>query len=880
MVEKKDAKITPMMQQYFSIKEKYPDAILFYRMGDFYEMFFEDANTASRILEITLTSRNKNNDIPVPMCGVPVKAADNYIGRLIKSGRKVAVCEQIEDPAQAKGIVKRDVVRVITPGMIVDNALLDEKKNNYILSLSGKSKPYGISFLDISTGTFRLTESDSTEKIIEEILRISPSEVLIPEFYRSDEAFSSILRDLRETHISFLDDNRFDPETGKEILIEQFETRSLEGFGCENLKAGISAAGALLSYVRETQKQKTGHISYIESYSLDSYLHIDDMTSKNLELMANLQTGSRHGTLIDIIDKTVTAMGGRLLKQWLRYPLVDPDAIMNRLEAVRQTKEDVTTRQAIRKHMKSVYDMERLVGKIIMGRCNARELVALKHSLNTLPLIFSEISAFESDIFTLDVSSEPDMFDHLYGLRELIDRAVREDAPMTINEGGMIKKGYDHDLDELIKISSDAKGWLARLEIEEKKKTGINSLKVKYNKVFGYYIEVPKTQMDSIPPHYVRKQTLVNAERYITDELKQFEIKVLGAQEQMSAMELDIFNDIRAEVEESSRRILYTARFIAELDCITGFAETADRNDYNMPEINRDGVIHIQEGRHPVVEKMITGERYIPNTIKMDNNDLQVLIITGPNMAGKSTVLRQVALITILAHIGSFVPAEEASVSLTDKIFTRVGALDNLSSGQSTFMVEMEETARIMNNATSDSLVILDEIGRGTSTYDGMSIAWAVAEYLHDLGGNGVKTLFATHYHELIELEDQRERVKNFNIAVKEWNEKIIFLRKLEQGGTTRSYGIQVARLAGMPEAIIERAKSVLREIEKKEGNPGGFVVSEEPEQGQGLIQLDLFRKPEQVVVERLRKMNISTMTPLDAINCLSELKEKVTEEY
>jgi len=871
--------MTPMMQQYFSIKEKYQDAILFYRMGDFYEMFYGDADTASRILDITLTSRNKNNDTPVPMCGVPVKAADNYIGRLIKSGRKVAVCEQVEDPSQAKGIVKRDVVRVITPGMIVDNALLDEKKNNYILSMSGNREPFGISFLDISTGTFKLAESDSIEKIKEEIFRIVPSEMLVPESYRLMDAASPILNGLKETHFSFLDDNRFDPKTGKELLVEQFETRSLEGFGCENKGAGIAAAGALLSYVRETQKQKTGHIRSIEPYSLDSYLHIDDMSSKNLELLANLQTGARRGTLIDIIDKTITAMGGRLLKQWLGYPLIDPDAITNRLEAVRQAKEHAGIRQTVREHFKSVYDMERLVGKITMGRCNARELIALKHTLNTLPLIFSEISGFDSGLFTLDVSSDPDMFNRLYGLGELIEKAVREDAPMTINEGGMIKKGYDESLDELMKISSDAKGWLARLEVEEKQKTGINSLKVKYNKVFGYYIEVPKTHMDAIPPHYVRKQTLVNAERYITDELKQFETKVLGAQDRMAEIELNIFNDIRSKVEENSRYILRVARFIAELDCIMGFAEAAEQNDYTMPEMNRDGLIHIKEGRHPVVEKMITGERYVPNTIKLDNTDLQVLIITGPNMAGKSTVLRQAALITILAHMGSFVPAAHATISLTDKIFTRVGALDNLSSGQSTFMVEMEETARIMNNATSESLVILDEIGRGTSTYDGMSIAWAVAEYLHDLGGTGVKTLFATHYHELIDLADQRGRVKNFNIAVKEWNEKIIFLRKLEEGGTARSYGIQVARLAGMPETIIARAKHVLKEIEKKEGGSGGRVVAGGPEKEKGLVQLDLFRTPEQIVVEKLRKMNISTMTPLDAINCLSELKEKVTEE-
>ena len=717
------------------------------------------------------------------------------------------------------------------------------------------------------------------EKIKEEILRIFPSEILVPESYRSMDDVSSILNDLNDTHLSFLDDNRFDPDTGKEILIEQFETRSLEGFGCEKNDAGIAAAGALLSYVRETQKQKTGHIRSIEPYSLDSYLHIDDMSSKNLELMANLQTGTRHGTLIDIIDNTITAMGGRLLKQWLRYPLIEPDAIMKRLEAVKQAKEDVDARQAVRDHFKSVYDMERLVGKITMGRCNARELVALKHTLNTLPLIFSEISGFSSNFFTLDVSSEPDIFDRLYSLGELIERAIREDAPMTINEGGMIKKGYDDSLDELMKISSDAKGWLARLEVEEKQKTGINSLKVKYNKVFGYYIEVPKTHMDAIPPHYVRKQTLVNAERYITDELKQFETKVLGAQEQMAEIELNIFNDVRSKVEENSRRILYVAHFIAELDCIMGFAEAAEKNDYTMPEINRDGIIHIKDGRHPVVEKMVTGERYVPNTIKLDNDDLQILIITGPNMAGKSTVLRQVALITILAHMGSFVPAADATISLTDKIFTRVGALDNLSSGQSTFMVEMEETARIMNNATSESLVILDEIGRGTSTYDGMSIAWAVAEYLHDLGGTGVKTLFATHYHELIDLAEERGRVKNFNIAVKEWNEKIIFLRKLEEGGTTRSYGIQVARLAGMPETIIDRAKHVLKEIEKKEGRSGDRIVTDKPEEEKGLVQLDLFRNPEQVVVEKLRKMNISTMTPLDAINCLSELKEKVTEE-
>ena len=869
-------KTTPMIKQYLSIKEKYSDAILFYRMGDFYEMFFEDAETASKILEITLTSRNKKDKHPIPMCGIPYKAAHRYLSRLLEQGHKVAICDQIENPGctnnnSGKRLVKREVVRVITPGTIIENDLLDEKTNNYILSVACLNNSAGISYLDISTGTFRLSETKNLHSIIDEVMRVSPSEAILPKGLETDPFFMSVTRKLNTNAVTFIDDKAFEYHSGRQRLLDQFQTISLEGFGCENLKAGISAAGALLSYVNETQKQKTAHISNIETYTLENFLLIDEITCENLELIKNLHTGTRHGTLLSILDKTVTSMGGRLLKRWLRYPLCDFSQIKFRQDAVKEAKENVHARNSIRESLKSVYDLERLGSKISMGHANARDLVALKNSLKVLPEIWSYLSGLKASAF-----KKNDAFD-FDSLTTLIEKAILEEPPPYLHEGGIIKTGYSTKLDEFISITRNGKDWIAKLELKEREKTGINTLKVRYNKVFGYYIEVPKARSGEVADNYIRKQTLVNAERYITDELKSFELDVLNAQEKRTALEFELFNEIREKIIKQTKEIKETAGFIAVLDSIMGIAETADQNDYVLPEINTQGSIVIQDGRHPVVEKMIAGERYVPNSISMDGHDSQILIITGPNMAGKSTVLRQTALIVLMAQIGSFVPAKKASISITDRIFTRVGALDNLAAGQSTFLVEMQETAKILNNATPQSLVILDEIGRGTSTFDGMSIAWAVAEYLHEIKGTGVKTLFATHYHELTELALTKPRVKNFNIAVKEWNDEIIFLRKMIQGSTNRSYGIQVARLAGVPDNVIKRAKQILVAIEKGEHSPNAipaFAVDDAPEK-RGQKQLGLFDRQEHPVVNKLRKIDILKITPLEALNILNELQEK-----
>jgi len=861
-----------MIKQYLSIKDRYPDAILFYRMGDFYEMFFEDAETASRALDITLTSRNKNDSKPVPMCGVPARAAQAYIARLINSGYKVAICDQVEDPATAKGLVKRDVVRVITPGMIIENDLLDDKTHNYLLAVAQKNGRFGIAFLDISTGAFRVTESDDAGAVSEEVFRISPKEILLPEADRHSRLQQSIRNRISERSVEFLSDPIFDYTRGRERLLEQLGTVSLEGFGCEGMKAGVGAAGALMFYVKETQKQSVAHLNRIETYTLSSYMLLDDMSCQNLELLKNIRTGSRNGTLFGVMDRTVTAPGGRLLQEWLQYPLLDAGSIRIRQDAVSEACSQAALRKEIREHLKSIRDLERLNSKITMGHANARDLIGIQESLQVFPKILHNLNSFESDLYRYHGD-----LDILNRLADHIAAAIREDAPPAINEGGIIRQGYHPELDKLIQMSRDGKGWLARLELREKETTGINTLKVRYNKVFGYYIEVPKTQSERVPPDYIRKQTLVNAERYITDELKTYEEAVLGAEERRAVLELEIFNAIRQEVIENTTRVQEAAVFLARLDCLMSLADIAVHNDYVRPEITTDGRIYIEDGRHPVIEKMITGERFVPNTIAMDNQENQILILTGPNMAGKSTVLRQVALLVLMAQMGSFVPAARAAVSVTDRIFTRVGALDNLSHGQSTFMVEMQETANILNHATGRSLVILDEIGRGTSTFDGLSIAWAVAEYLHDLHGKGVKTLFATHYHELTDLAFTKPRVKNYNIAVKEWNDEIIFLRKLVDGGTNRSYGIQVARLAGIPADVLTRAKKILHNIEQGEKGLNGMPIFAEGENPgkKGPVQLNLFQKPEQNILESLKKADIYGMTPLEALNYLAELHEK-----
>ncbi len=861
-----------MLKQYLSIKEQHPDAILLYRMGDFYEMFFEDAELASRVLEITLTSRNKKDETPVPMCGVPHRAARGYIGRLIDNGYKVAICDQVEDPAKAKGLVRREVVRVITPGMIVDEEFLDERSNNYILALARRDGRTGLCCLDISTGTFRVAESDNLNAVIDETLRISPREVLLPDSAKQDGFFTRLRQEVAERAVTFLDDRLFAYKAGYDRLVEQFQTLNLEGFGAEHLQAGVSAAGAMLSYVRETQKQSVSHLTRLESYSLDNYLVADEISCRNLELLQNIRTGTRRGTLLGVMDRTVTAMGARLLKTWLRYPPLDIAEIIARHDAVEEAKGKQHARQQLRECLSAVFDLERVGSKIAMGQANARDLLALKRSLQILPGIWRLLPEFEAPLFRIDGA-----FDHLNELADLLERAIREDAPLAVQEGGMIKAGFHDELDELVQISRDGRGWLARLEGREREATGIHTLKVGYNKVFGYYIEVPKARIDAVPAHFVRKQTLVNAERYLTDELKSFETKVLGAEERRAGLEYEIFGNLRQEAARHHKSIQRVAGFLARLDCVCNLAEIAAQNNYCRPVMNLEGRIEIEDGRHPVIEKMIAAERFVPNSLRMDNHDEQVLIITGPNMAGKSTVLRQVALTVVLAHMGSFVPARRASICVTDRIFTRVGALDNLSQGQSTFMVEMQETANILNNATENSLVILDEIGRGTSTFDGLSIAWAVAEFLHDLNQKGVKTLFATHYHELTELAKTKPRVKNYNIAVKEWNDEIIFLRKLVAGGTNRSYGIQVARLAGIPGLVVDRAKKILYKIENGETVVSGHAacLAAMGRKNAGPVQLDLFRKPERSMLEDLAKLDISTMTPLEALNYLNELREK-----
>jgi DNA mismatch repair protein MutS len=878
---------TPMMAQYLRIKESHPDSILFYRMGDFYEMFFDDAVEAAEILEITLTSRDKKSDSPIPMCGVPVKAADAYIAKLIGRGKKVSVCEQVEDPASAKGLVKREVVRIITPGMILDNTLLDARSNNFILSYNKKNGMAGLASLDISTGSFRLCESRDARAILDEALKLSPSEVLLGDSCKHDPAYRRIMDAFSGVAVTFVDDREFEYKRSRDRIIEQFNTRSLEGFGCEDLKAGVGAAGALIHYVLETQLRKIEHIESIETYRLGCHLILDDTSLRNLELTQNIRNGTRTGTLIGVLDKTATSMGGRLLKSWLTYPLIDRDAINERLSAVEEARDNLPVRQAIRNLMKEVYDLERLSSKISMGQSNARDLTALKQSLAVVPEVFRQLHAFVSPLYHSPVDLGP-----LEALTDLIEQAIREDAPPLLTEGGLIKTGYDEDLDELIRLSRDGRSFIAELEVREKKETGLSSLKVRYNKVFGYYIEISKGQAKDAPAHYIRKQTLVNAERYITEDLKNFETRVLEAQEKRSAREYDIYSSVKDRVVENIPGIQAVARHLGRVDVLLAFADIADHNAYTRPVITEDGVIHIEDGRHPVVEQMIKGERYVPNTIHLDNEENQVLLITGPNMAGKSTVLRQVALITLMAQTGCFVPAASATISVTDRIFTRVGALDNLSQGQSTFMVEMEETANILNNATPRSLIIMDEIGRGTSTFDGLSIAWAVAEYLHDLQGKGVKTLFATHYHELTELARSKPRVKNFNIAVKEWNDAIIFLRKLVEGATNRSYGIQVARLAGVPSSIIGRAKKVLTTLEEdSEGlnrclgqnidSPGrdkGGSTPKDQDKRKKPVQLSLFKKPQHPVIQRLQNLDISVMTPLEALNLLHELTEQATD--
>ncbi|NVM22370.1 MAG: DNA mismatch repair protein MutS [Desulfobacterales bacterium] len=868
-------KATPMVQQYLSIKQRYHDAILFYRMGDFYEMFFEDAKVASRILEIALTSRNKKDEEAIPMCGVPHHAAQAYVARLIEQGFKVAICEQVEDPAKAKGLVKRDVVRVITPGVVVDTEILDARSNNFLMGLYVWQDRFGIAHLDISTATFRLTESSKFEAVLDECRRIEPRETIVSESHREQPQIKMLIGLLEQTSVSYLKDETFDLESAKARLLRQFKTQTLEGFGCHGWRAGLASAGALLRYVDETHKGDLVHLRRIVSYSLSDFMVVDEATRRNLELFETIRTGARRGSLLGVMDYTVTAMGGRRLRTWLQYPLLDLEQIGARLDAVEEAKEKLLASRSLREAMEEIHDLERLNSKIALDRCNARDLVALKNSIQRLPRIRSLVEGYTSGLF-LQIR---DQWDELSDIGRQIEQSICNEPPLTLREGGIIKPGFDQGLDELIGISREGKDWISRLEAKERQATGINSLKVGFNKVFGYYIEVSKTHIKSVPARYVRKQTLVNGERYITEDLKAYESKVLGAEEKRAQLEYELFCSVREKVAQNNRRISKMAGLISQVDVLIALAELADQNGYSKPVVHGGGSLFLKESRHPVVEKLMTAERFVPNTIEMDNTSKQVLIITGPNMAGKSTILRQAALLVLMAQMGSFIPAEDASIGIVDRIFTRVGALDNLAQGQSTFMVEMQETANILNSATEKSLVILDEIGRGTSTFDGLSIAWAVAEYLHDWKACGIKTLFATHYHELTDLAITKDRVKNYNIAVKEWNEEVIFLRRLIEGSTNRSYGIQVARLAGIPAEVLDRANEILKNIEAGELNGAGVPQlgrCEKADERPSALQLRLFKTPDQAVADALSELDLDTMTPIEALNRLNELKRRL----
>ena len=865
--------LTPMFRQYMGMKSEVPDAILFFRMGDFYEMFFDDAKKASRLLGITLTSRGTLNGEKVPMCGVPHHSSKSYIAKLIENGCKVAVCEQVEDPQTAKGIVKREVIRVVTPGSVLEDGEVDSKSNLYMAALAGREKPFGLAHLDLSTGEFRVTEIEEWDEILDELGRIKPAELLILE---KDDL--TLARGLSSYRLEVLSKEVFHEGLAEGLLKKQLEVRSLTPFGCEGMEHGILAAGALIHYVQTTQKANPDHIKDLVTYRLGDFMFLDEATTANLELFRTVRRQSVRGSLFQILDRTVTPMGSRRLRKWIGYPLLDLREIRRRLAAVASFRSDRVFREEMREHLEGILDMERLNARISMGRANARDLVALKESSRRLPAVKERLAGSPSEL----LNEIAEKLDPLQDVAELIERAICEEPPVSLKEGGLIREGYHEELDRLIRATRDGKTWIADLAATEQKRTGIASLKVGYNRVFGYYIEISKANLRLVPSDYVRKQTLANGERYVTEKLKEYEDLVLGAEEKKVALEFDIFEEVRRRVAFENQRIRETGKRIGEVDALASLAEAAELKGYTSPEVNEETVIDIVDGRHPVIEETVRDEDFVPNDIHLDDQEQQILIITGPNMAGKSTVLRQVALTVLMAQMGSFVPASRATIGLVDRIFTRIGASDDLTKGQSTFMVEMNETANILRHATPRSLVILDEIGRGTSTYDGLSIAWAVAETLHDRDDRGVRTLFATHYHELTELVATKPRVKNFNIAVKEWNDQIIFLRKVVPGGTSRSYGIQVARIAGLPQKVIRRAREILDNLERGEGNEVGsprMAMEQRERDKEETMQLSLFGAQDQRLKKWIQNLELSSMSPLEALIEINKMKEYLSRQ-
>ena len=810
------AEFSPMMQRYIETKEQYKDCILFYRLGDFYEMFFDDAILAARELEITLTGKDCGQEERAPMAGIPHHAAEMYISKLISKGYKVAICEQLEDPKEAKGIVKRGVIRVVTPGTVVESNMLEERKNNYIMSIFKSGIYFGISVCDISTGEFysaEIKDNNNFPQLLDEIARYSPSELVINSMMADCQEEMSKIRERFECYITRFNDKFFDADAEKiKYRFNLLDNNQKKIEDIEDRIFAISSINALIEYIEQTQMTTLEHINKITVYNISKYMSLDINARRNLEITEKMRDKSKKGTLLWVLDKTSTSMGGRHLRRWLNDPLIDTVEINKRLEAVKELKENIILRGDIVENLKKVYDIERLAGKMAYGNANARDMITLKNSLQKLPNLKSILSPCKAELLKYIYEN----MDELKDIYELIEKSIVEDPPMTVKDGGIIKLGYDPEIDKLKTATTDGKKWIIELEAEEKEKTGIKNLKVGFNKVFGYFIEVTKSNLGQVPERYIRKQTLANAERYITEELKNLENQILGAEEKVINLEYNAFTSIREEISKNVIRLQKTSTLVSTLDVLTSFAIVAEDMNYCMPQVDNSGVIDIKDGRHPVIEKMLGAEAFVENDTYLDKGENRLSIITGPNMAGKSTYMRQVALITLMAQVGSFVPALSAHIGVVDKIFTRVGASDDLSMGQSTFMVEMMEVATILKEATQNSLVILDEIGRGTSTYDGLSIAWAVAEYIADKEKCGAKTLFATHYHELTELEEKLEGIKNYSIAVKEKGEDIIFLRKIIRGGTDESYGIHVARLAGVPKAVTQKADEILRNLERK----------------------------------------------------------------
>jgi len=863
-----------MMSQYLRVKSEYPDAILFFRMGDFYEMFFEDAEIASRELEIALTSRDKGQKDSVPLCGVPWHSSQPYISKLIRKGYKVAICEQVEDPKGAKGLVKREVVRVLSPGLIDDPETLDAKENNFLMSLAKGSDGFGLGFLDLSTGEFKICQVANFDIVLEEAIRNEPKEILIPEGFRSARWHNRLRDTLRTALFNYLPDSAYGFEQAKALITNQLGEGASTNLLKNDIPNAISAAGAILSYVTEKQRINMGHIRSMLTYGVGDYMILDEAAKRNLELTRTVLAGQKKGSLLGLLDETITAMGGRRLRTWVNYPLLDLRRIQARLEGVSELKEKKIERRELMECLRQVFDLERLISRIAMGSANARDIVGLKRSIDSLPRIKDLMKGMQREILA-EMEGEVDA---LTDVAQLIDRSIVDNPPFSLREGGMIKDGYHQELDELRSIKRDGKRWIANLEAEEKAKTGMNFLKVRFNQVFGYYIEVTKSNLSLVPDYYIRKQTLSNAERFITPQLKEYESKILSAEERINRLEYDLFQEVRQGISVQAHRVQRTASAIATLDALISLAEVADHLGYVMPTVNDGDEIVIIDGRHPVIESLNLTERFVPNDVRLDCNENQLIIVTGPNMAGKSTYLRQVALIVLMAQIGSFVPAQEATIGLVDRIFTRVGAFDNLAQGKSTFMIEMVETANILDNATHRSLIILDEIGRGTSTFDGVSIAWAVAEYIHDYPKLGAKTLFATHYHELTELALTKEKVKNYHFVVREWNDEVVFLRKIMEGATNRSYGIQVARLAGLPQQLLDRAREILKNLESSELDEIGMPKIA---RGKGRVsprratQLNLFQAQEDLLRKELFTIDIENMTPIEALMKLQELKSK-----